>query len=33
MVELVVAAQSRQSAQADGVREEDLGSGIYPHLR
>lgn len=32
IVVFVVAAQSRQGAQADGVGEEDLGAGVHPHL-
>ena len=32
VLELVVAAESRESAEADGRREEDLSAGVYPHL-
>lgn len=32
VVEAVVAAQSGQSPQPDGVGEEDLCPGVYPHL-
>lgn len=33
VVVLVVAAQGRQAALADGKGEEDLGARIHPHLR
>lgn len=29
----VVTSQSSETAQADGVREEDLGSCIHPYLK
>lgn len=32
VVIFVVAPQSSQGAEADGVGEEDLGPGIHPHL-
>lgn len=32
VVEAVVAAQSGQSSQPDGVGEEDLSAGVDPHL-
>ena len=32
VLELVVAAESRESAEADGRREEDLRAGVHPHL-
>lgn len=33
VVILVIASQSREAAQADGVGEEDLSSSIHPYLR
>lgn len=33
VVEAVVAAQSGQRAQPDGVGEEDLCAGVDPHLK
>lgn len=33
VVEAVVAAQGREGPQANGVRKENLGAGIYPHLQ
>lgn len=32
VVEAIVAAQGREGPQANGVREENLGPGIYPYL-
>lgn len=32
VVEAIVAAQGREGAQANGIREENLGAGIYPYL-
>lgn len=29
----IVTSQSRETAQADGIREEDLSSSIHPHLK
>lgn len=32
VMEAVVAAQSSQGAQSDGIGEENLSAGINPHL-